>query len=172
MYEETEQVKTETDLTWRSRPPVVSSAAGTSPFPKKSSQDNSHQLETACDGKDANVRGCTAFSANDLMKHKKRLRAWLWNRHLHNVCLQLGCYAAMALQEGQAVLLEVALKNVLPFEAKGQHLYPLFPRKSAAWGDTAQVILPWASREGAGGTQHLPRHIPAWNEWDHPARVS
>lgn len=89
-------------------------------------------------------------------------------------------YAGMALQEGQAVLLEVALKNVLPSEAGGQRLYvfvflycslySLLPGKSAAWGHTAQVTM--GSREGAGGTQHLPRHIPAWNEQDHCARVS
>lgn len=61
----------------------------------------------------------------------------------------------MALQEGQAVLPEVALKNVLPSQPQGQRLYSLFPGKSAAWGDTGQVTVPWASREGTGSTQHL-----------------
>lgn len=40
----------------------------------------------------------------------------------------------------------------------------MFRGKSAARGDIGQVTVPWAGREGAGGTQHLPRHVPAWKE--------
>jgi len=71
------------------------------------------------------------FYANVLMKHKKR--------HIsdhgckRDICItfvcRLGCYAMMALEEGQAVLLKVSLKNVLPSETKGQHLYSSFGGK-------------------------------------------
>lgn len=65
------------------------------------------------------------------MKHKKR--------HISNhgckrdICImfvcRLQCYAMMALEEGQAVLFKVSLKNMLPLETKGQHLYSLFGGK-------------------------------------------
>lgn len=71
------------------------------------------------------------FYADVLMKNKKRhISDYGCKRHIciMFVC-RLGCYAMIALEEGQAVLLNVSLKNVLPLETKGQHLYSSFGGK-------------------------------------------
>ena len=71
------------------------------------------------------------FYANVLMKHKKRPISGYGCKR--DICImfvcRLGCYAMIALEEGQAVLLKVSLKNVLPSETKGQHLYSSFSGK-------------------------------------------
>lgn len=55
-----------------------------------------------------------------------------------------GCSAGMALQEGQAVLLEVPLGNGLLSQAEGQLWIPC---SRGNQGDIAQFTVPWASRE-------------------------
>lgn len=55
-----------------------------------------------------------------------------------------GCSAGMALQEGQAVLLEVPLGNGLLSQAEGQLWIPC---SQGNQGDIAQFTVPWASRE-------------------------
>lgn len=71
-----------------------------------------------------------AFYANALMKHEKRnISDYVCRR---DICImfacRLGCYAVMALEKGQAVLLEVSLKNVFPSET-GKDLYSSFSGK-------------------------------------------
>lgn len=90
----------------------------------------------------------------------------------------------MALQEGQPVLLEVALKNGLPSEARGQRLYSVEIQINVKYyfilfykifiyfilysfiepGESWSGHCTSGQQGGEGRTQHLPRHIPAWKE--------
>lgn len=96
--------------------------------------ENSHKLENNLVSLMEKMRlseAAMTFYANVLMKHKKRHISddgCKWDICIMFVC-RLGCSAMIALEEGQAVLLKVSLKNVLPSETKGRDLYSLFSGK-------------------------------------------